>query len=144
MYATRQDMVTIYGESEIIKLTDFDRTGWINDAVLHSALKRASSQIDSYIGSRYAVPLSADIVPDDLTDKCCIIAHYKLSGGHNRQLTERSRADYEDALLWLRDVAKGIIKLGAGDTGAPRTASGIKFQSHARKFSRNATDGGGF
>ena len=58
MYATRQDMISRFGEEEIRLLTDRDGSaGAIVDAVLDQVLADASAEIDGYIGGRYRLPL---------------------------------------------------------------------------------------
>ncbi|MDS6630662.1 DUF1320 family protein [Klebsiella michiganensis] len=49
MYATRDDMVRQFGETECIALSDRDFTGEIDDDVLNGGLERATATIDSYL-----------------------------------------------------------------------------------------------
>ena len=62
MYATRDDMVRQFGETECIALSDRDYTGEINDDVLNGGLERATATIDSYLAGRYPVPWTDWIV----------------------------------------------------------------------------------
>lgn len=144
MYATQADMAEVFGEVELITLTDRERIGVINTPRIDSALRRASSDIDSYIGGRYSLPLSPALVPDALTDRCCDIARYKLCGSGGVQVTEEIRLRYEDAIRYLEKITNGSIKLGGGDTGTARTNNSVRFVSGGRQFGRDKTNGGAF
>ncbi|WP_142916183.1 gp436 family protein, partial [Klebsiella quasipneumoniae] len=82
MYATRDDMVRQFGETECIALSDRDFTGEINDDVLNGGLERATATIDSYLAGRYPVPWTD--TPGILTGKCCDIARYELTGAETQ------------------------------------------------------------
>jgi len=57
MYDTRDDMVTRFGEREVISLTDLTYTGAINDQGLAGGLSAASDEINGCIAGRYRLPL---------------------------------------------------------------------------------------
>ena len=71
MYATRDDMVRQFGETECIALSDRDFTGEIDDDVLNGGLERATATIDSYLAGRYPVPWTD--TPGILTGKWVIL-----------------------------------------------------------------------
>lgn len=144
MYATLQDMQDVFGQAELIKLTDRDRRGEIDQVVVGKSLARAASEIDSYIGGRYALPLTPSIVPEALRDRCCDIARYKLCGSGGVQLTDDIRLRYEDAIRYLEKVASGVIRLGPGEAGSARTNNAARFVSGGRQFGRDKTHGGAF
>lgn len=114
-YASKQDLIARFGETELIQRTD--RTNMppstIDDAVVTSALGDAASAIDGYLAARYALPLSS--VPPRLVKVAADMARYFL---HGEAASDSVRAAYDDALAWLRDVSKGVVQLGltaAGD-----------------------------
>lgn len=108
-YATQADMVSNYGEREVVCLTDRDLLGVINAAVLADALGIASDEIDAYLNGRYALPLLT--VPRLLKRLCCDIARYRLCGS-DAQETEPVRNRYRDALKTLAMVKAGTLTLG--------------------------------
>lgn len=123
-YASVQDLVNRFGEQEVIELTDRDHTGELVEDVAETALTDSFAEIDSYVQSRYTLPLPS--VPDVLRRVACDIARYRLYGARP---TEEARQRYDDALKFLRDVANGTINLGvtpppsggvAQVTGPPR------------------------
>jgi phage gp36-like protein len=123
-YATQADLVTRYGERELIQVTDKAKppTGDMDEAVVARALADADAEIDARIGIRYSVPLT--VTPSIIGDSACRIARYKL---HEDRATEKIRQDYEDALRFLADVAAGRANLpGVPDaTGDGVTVGGV-------------------
>jgi phage gp36-like protein len=107
MYATYQDMVDTYGVPELAALTAATSavSGQPDQARIEKVLSRSSSEADSYIRSRYPVPLTT--VPDVLTDKVCELTRYYLDRQPTESITDRWKA----ALAWLRDVRDGKIVL---------------------------------
>jgi phage gp36-like protein len=75
----------------------------------------ADGQIDSYL-VQYTLPLAT--VPPVLNAYSLDIVRYRL---WDDKAPEEVRSRYEDALRWLRDVAKGLAGLGLdaddGETG---------------------------
>jgi len=78
-------------------------------ANINACLIKASSEIDRYVGVRYALPLA--VVPDDLKRVCCDIAMYWLCPTAVTQ-TDLKRDRYKDAISFLRDLSTGKATLG--------------------------------
>lgn len=141
-YASRDDMVRAFGESECIALTDRNYTGAIDDDVLSGGLERASARIDSYLAGRYPVPWTD--TPGILVGICCDITRYELVGA-DTQPTEEIRTRYEDAVRYLERVADGRITLGRMPDGSVAQGSNpTRFTSAGRVFGRGETNGGAF
>lgn len=124
-YASQQDMIDRFGESEMIQLTRGDTA--IDAAVLEEAQAQADSEIDGYLRGRYALPL-AD-VPELIKRCACDIVRWILFIGSIPEEVERR---YKRAIELLQGVAKGEIVLnlpaspGEGETtnvGLPRFVS---------------------
>lgn len=133
MYATKQDMIDRYGEEPLIELTDRadPPEGVIDDAVLDAALIDASATIDGYIMRRYELPLSG--VPLVVKGHCMTIAWYRLHRGVH---TEETRADYNDALGFLRELSTGMALLDVGGTEPASANAQVRAVSSGRTFSR--------
>jgi phage gp36-like protein len=114
-YATQQDFVDAFGESEAVMLTNLDDASAtaINPVPLDRALVDASALIDTYCGSRYRLPLSP--LPVAVVPYCLDIARYRLDRIRSR---EDVRQRYEDAIRYLEQIVKGTISLGADLLGA--------------------------
>lgn len=128
-YATRADLEARYAQDLA------DRELVLPVLGVDNALADASAEIDSYLGTLFAVPITP--VPANLLRIACVIARYRLLGD---AATEVARRDYEDARAFLRDVAAGRAKLeGAATlTAAAETAGTVTLVSDERLFSRAA------
>lgn len=108
-YATPQDFIDYFGESETIELTHLDDplAASVDRALLQRHLNHATSEINGYLTGRYSLPLAP--VPQILQYHTCDIARYRLDKYKSR---EDVKDRYEQAIQYLRDVAKGIVSLG--------------------------------
>ena len=74
-----------------------------------AALSACSAVIDSYLASRYQLPLVQ--WDQDLVRACCVLASYDLlvTRGFGQQpgVDQNIRARAQDTLLWLEQVSKG-------------------------------------
>ncbi|WP_418646556.1 gp436 family protein [Thauera butanivorans] len=111
-YATQQAMVDTFGQAQIVQVTSRGGTD-IDTAVLARAFEDADQLIDSYLAERYALPLAGRAFP---VRQACDIAMYYLLG---TRVTESAQTRYEQALGFLRDVARGVASLPSDGTDAP-------------------------
>lgn len=131
-YAAQTDMVTRFGESEVVAITDRDLTGAIDPVVLANALDTASAQMDTYLSGRYQLPLNP--VPEFLVSVCCDITRYQLCVGGTR-LSEDIRDRYRDALRFLEQAASGKITLGVTPAGQVQPVNTVEFNVGTKIFS---------
>ena len=73
------------------------------DARIAAVIARAETEVNAYAGVQYTIPL--DPVPEVIRDVTARIAAYRL--GMRKQRGEVFRADYDDAVRFLKDVASG-------------------------------------
>lgn len=135
-YATHANLVEQYGNDFVVRSFDKDGNGTVDAAVETKALEDASDEIDSYLSVRYGLPLPT--IPRALTRVCGDIAIYRGSGEAGT-VTDEKRLRYEDAVKWLKDIAKGVASLGLSATDeSPAIASGAVSVSYpnARLFTR--------
>lgn len=71
-YATLTDLYTRFGEDEMTQLTDVDRTGEPDAAMVARALGDAAAEIDAALVGRYQLPMTT--VPPLLTRIACDLA----------------------------------------------------------------------
>lgn len=135
-YALQADMQAALGDGELIQLTDRadPPVGAIDATVLARALEAADGEIDSYLASRYSLPLVS--VPVILRDCAVDIARYRL---HDRGVPDRVKEAYKDRIAWLRDVASGKASLGLDDL-TPASAGLPEMTSGGRVFARETLD----
>ena len=123
-YATVRDLITRYGEAELVRLTTpqgQDMDG-IVDAVAQAALDDATAMVDSYMARRYRTPM--DIAPPIVIKVCCDIARFDLSTGDGKVCGEEVRTRHTDALKWLKDVSLGTVVIEAEQTSPDTAESG--------------------
>lgn len=107
-YATVQDMIDEFGETELAQVSDRSlQAVAVNTVIVQKKLDDADAEIDSYLGVRYALPLPS--IPPVLKRTACDIARYHL---YDDRATERVIERYKYAIDWLKNVAKGIAQLG--------------------------------
>lgn len=134
MYATLDDMITRYGMDLVTQVADRadPPAGRPDPDIVEAALDDAEETIHSYVAGRYAIPLSP--MPEPVRRISCEIALYYL---YAEGAPDEVRKRYEDAIAWLKDVAKGVVQLQAASVGpaAPATANGtVHAQGPARVF----------
>lgn len=137
-YATQQDLVDRYSETEIIQLSDRAKTGAIDVAVVAAKLADADAEIDSYLVGRYTLPLVP--VPLVLARIACDIARYHL---FDDNATEQVTTRYKDAIRFLESLAKGTVSLGPGDADGTTPPSGglPEYCAAPRVFDRDTLKG---
>lgn len=102
-YATQLDITTIYSEDALF-VADRDGDGVVDADAVARALDMASSEIDSFLGIRYDVPLPA--VPEVIKQITVDFALYRLALSADVQSDEH-RQRYEDGQAHLRRFGKG-------------------------------------
>ncbi len=117
-YASVQDMITRFGETEMIRLTtpsgqDMDTVVW---APAETALADVSAQIDTYLRKRYEVPL--DIVPPEINLAACKLARYELMHGEDKQPSEQVKVARDEVVRWLGEIAVGKVLLDLTEVAA--------------------------
>lgn len=133
-YATISDLISQFGEHEVVAITDRNQDGVVDETVANGALQRASDTIDSYLAARFPLPLS--VVPHQLVDLCCDVARYKLLGSDVTE-TDPARYRYKDALRTLEHIRDGKIDIGLTVAGlAPAESVSVKLIGGGRKFDR--------
>jgi phage gp36-like protein len=118
-YCTKQNLIDRFREDELIQLTDEAGAGVINDTVLNQAIGDADGEINSYLAGRYTLPLAS--VPEVLVLKACDIARYYL---YDEAVPDVVQKRYDNAIAWLKLVAKGDISLGLDGAGAEMDSTG--------------------
>ncbi len=163
MYATVLQLIKAFGIVEIARLCDGDAEPYLVSAELfraaakgealpdgttpeeeaavadalekgEDALVQASRDMDSYLGVRFTLPLSPDVVEaNGLRTRCMNLSRYLLS---DDRATEEIRARYKDDKTWLREIRDGKAQLigaeGGGST-AP-TGTGIRHGQGASRI----------
>ncbi|MGV6839988.1 MAG: gp436 family protein [Planktomarina sp.] len=127
-YATQDDIIRLYSQNALY-VADRDGNGVPEQDAVQSALSMASSEIDSFLGVRYAVPVSP--VPDLLVQFAVDMALYRLASSRD-MLSDEHRRRYEDAVSHLKQIAAGKAALIIPvDPDAPPAQSGADVEIDA-------------
>lgn len=138
-YAVSSDLITRYGQRELIQLTDRvdPPAGAVNTEISDKALADAGDLIDSYISAAYALPISPP--PPMVVGLACQIARYLL---YVDAPTDKVKADYDAALKFLKDVQAGKAKIPGLDGVEEPGRTGMVLTSEAdRTFTRDSLRG---
>ena len=137
MYATVDAMRRKFGDSELIQLTDNEAPylNAINMDKLNGAMQEANSEIDAYVGSRYALPLH--IVPPFLVEIGCNLArYYAVTGDLSENDSIKNR--YESSIKTLTKISKGELILGGSPVGESKpvqtSSNNVMFNVGRRDF----------
>lgn len=110
----------------------------------NAALVAASAIADSYLQSRYSLPLTT--WGRDLTRIICTIAAYDLLTSRGFGMTQGSdeniRKRYMDALTWLDEVSKGTTTPSQLHDSSTSTSSGPSTSTGVDGSINTATQGG--
>lgn len=119
-YITRDDMITEFGEREIIERTDrsIPPGDAIINAVLDSAINHACSIVDAHLAGRYPLPLST--VPGFIKHLALDLARCRLYDDHQPDHIEKR---CEAATELLSKIGKGELSLGVDSAGKEPSVS---------------------
>lgn len=146
-YATRADIETLYGPDELRLVLNLMRDAELSGdeiARVDAALSETSSQIESYLSVRYTLPLAT--VPQVLRSFAVDMTIYRLALRNGRPRDEL-RKRYDDAIAFLKSVAKGDANLpgvstgtgtGAGGVAAAGSSGDVRFTGRGRTFDRDS------
>ncbi len=120
-YATVADMVTRFGEEQIIQLSDRTGAGIVDETVVEQAIADAGAVVDGHLAGRYAVPLNP--APDIVVGYVCDLARRNLYTDDVPKVVEdRAR----DAIRFLERVGEGKLLLGAATEPEPAGTDSVQ------------------
>lgn len=108
-YLTVEELLALRGEAELLRLAG--PGGGPPFPALTAAIEQAEAEATSYLLGRYrsALPSTPGGTPPILKAKVAVLAHRKLLAGG--QPSPALEAESQQALAWLRDVARGAASL---------------------------------
>ncbi|NES91869.1 gp436 family protein [Okeania sp. SIO2B9] len=137
-YATIADLELAFGSKVLVELTSDDpRETEPDQAKLNFVLNKASSEIDSYLGRCYQLPLS--FVPDIVMFKTLDLARYYLECGCNNG--DRVKELYQDAIEWLKESCCGECPNFIEGLAKKSASKSISYYSQDRVFTRQNLNG---
>lgn len=139
-YATLEEMLARFEREDLPELTQVTAGvgGVRDDTRITTALAEASGEMDLYLGTVHALPLT-DLTATQTTEMarlCCDIARYRLWA---EAASDEVRRRYDDALKVLAAIAAGKVRLLAPATGGVRGQAWA--QASPRQMSRDQLAG---
>ena len=125
-YITNSDIEERLGTAAYIQLADDDGNGTADVGVVDEARLGAEGEVNSYLGRRYAVPISLTTHPDlaeVLASFTLDLAEYRLRL-RRPPVPDDARRRRDQAIEWLTRVAEGRIELPSAVGVAASTARG--------------------
>jgi phage gp36-like protein len=103
-------------------------------------LIQASGKVDTYLRGRYRLPLSAPY-PDEIKMVTLQLAAYTIICARGFDANEPAdvtfRMQYDDAIMWLREIAAGKVSLDVAADATPTVHDG---RPVVRSRARTSTD----
>lgn len=136
-YASVQDMVDRFGETEMIRLSrPEDRAAeTVLAAKIEKALADATGLINDYLRGRYLIPVPTP--GDSLVRAACVLARYDLAKGERVDPTEPMRLDRKEVIGWLEGIAEGKVTIDAPPAASAEGSTGARVSDRDRPFSRS-------
>jgi len=141
-YATLTELLERLDEQTVILLSDDTLSGEVNSDAVERAFADADTEIDSYIGGRYAVPV--DPVP-------ALLQRLSLDLAIEGLYTRRPHVDTPEAVVRAAKNARSILaQIAANKAEIPgaaeadnsgTTAAGASFVAGDRLFTRTSMRG---
>ncbi|MDO0944655.1 gp436 family protein [Chromohalobacter israelensis] len=117
-YVDQQALIERFGTDELEAIAA-DGQGGVDADTVQRACSDAEAEIDARLnGAGYTTPLAP--VPASIAAHAADIARYRL---YDDQVSEAVSKRYDDAIRFLRSVARGEIKLGGSDDPSPAEAT---------------------
>jgi phage gp36-like protein len=136
-YATPTDFVSMLDPSLRSQLSA--ESGTAQDAtIVQGVLDRASAEIDSRIGARYATPVTATVPAGWLKQKELIGAAWYLyvyrGIAEGTQAAAAAKAAWDDVLKWCDSVASGDTDLAGAAARTDVTDTSASWRSNTPVF----------
>lgn len=133
-YCTQDDLIKMISQEELAALTA--ESGETPDSlVVAEAITQADAEIDAYLGTRYALPLTP--APPQVKGLSVDMTIYHLYSRRSVAPSVR-RQRYEAAVSFLKQVAAGHVVLEGASGLLPESEQvESQFAGPSRVFSRN-------
>lgn len=138
-YCTLQELKDRYSERMLVDVSDRGDapSGEVDTALIDRVIGDADALIDGYLKVRYALPLAS--VPLLVKDLSLRISIYYA---HAHVASEKIKRDYEEALVTLKHISQGLIRLDVEGAEPPASgASEVRTNNPHRPFTADTMKG---
>jgi len=108
-YCTSTDLETAMGPTELTRVSDVQKIGNRDAAVITDAIADADAWIDSFVAKQRAVPLAT--VPR-VIKRISVQESIFILKGRRQGATDRERDQHDENERWLEMLAAGKVTLG--------------------------------
>jgi len=144
-YIETQDLVDELGEDGLVKLTDNEGTGEIDETRVLKAIEFAQGTFDAYARSRYSLPVPVTPLVKSLNLDLAVFHLQKNRTSAIGGIYEARKQAYDDAIKLLKDVSQGKAALdvpAAEETVTnPVNSDKILTNANSAKFTDTALKG---
>ncbi len=144
-YITNSDIEQRLGGDAYVQLTDDDGDGIADVAVVDEARLGAEGEVNSYLASRFQVPIDLSTHPElagVLASVTLDLVEHRLRG-RRPPVPDAVTRKRDETAEWLKGIASGEIELPAAGTLSPNAARGpvAEISGSERVLSREELSG---
>lgn len=110
-YATIQDLQKAFSDEEVLRLSDRDGSGELDEDRVNRAIEEACRLMDESLSARYDLVLVASANSERLRDVATDIARYRLYDNEHLPDDHPVLIRYREHFNWLKDIRKGNITI---------------------------------
>lgn len=144
-YIQLQDLLDELGEDILVQLTDDLDAGEINEIIVSKAIASAEGTFESYIRTRYSLPVPATQLVKSRILNLAIYELYRKRATFDDGVFKVKKTAYDETISLLKDIQKGVAALdvpAAEETiENPATGDAILTNSANSKFSDTKLSG---
>ena len=124
LYTETADIYNVVSEKVVAELTDDAAGESVDTDIIDSALERAESVVDSYVGKVYTVPLTVP-VDANITHAVLTLARCYLYSRRPKATPDNVKDACTEIVEWLEMVADGTIELPDAPAATDSADSGL-------------------
>lgn len=109
-YTSTADIYNVLSQKHVAELTDDTAGNTPDDDKIDSALNRAESVVDSYVGKQYDVPLDTP-VPQSIAHAVLVLARCYLYSRRPGATPDEIAEACEETIEWLKMIAAGTLEV---------------------------------
>ena len=110
-YITKHDILTRMDSAKLVQLTDDARSGQVNDEVVDQAIAEAEGTVESYLRTRYTLPVPLTLKVRSLCLDVAIFQLYQRRTTTTGGIYDVAKGAYEKAIAFLKDLSAGKAAL---------------------------------
>lgn len=146
VYIALQDLLDELGEDILVQLTNDSGTDEVNAAVVNRAIATAEGTFESYIRTRYSLPVPATQMVKTRCLNLAIYELYRKRASFDDGIFKVKKTAYDETISLLRDIQSGkaALDVPAAEETVENPASGDAILTNTAKSKFSDTKLSGF